>query len=171
MRILPLPSRVLQTALLAVVSVAAFGTTSPPDTLRAARVMVPQVVDTIRVASTPLEATSLSFAQALSEVAGEQLTLIFAGSGIRLHLDEVGHAGLSGRQAVASIREFLRGFEEGTAVVTRAAPVEGSSTRGFAEVLWSAKVTGTSNQVRRTLFLGLSRSNGEWRVDEVRFLR
>jgi hypothetical protein len=127
--------------------------------------------DTIRVPSGPLEAAAFSFAQALSELSGEQMTVVFAPHGIRLHLDDDGYAGLSARQAVASIRDFLREFDGGKTVVTRAAPVEWSSNRGFAEVLWVGRVSSTSHQVQRTLFLGLLRDGAEWRVDEVRFLR
>lgn len=127
--------------------------------------------DTIRVPTGPLEAASFAFARALSDVSGDELTLIFAEDGIRLHLDTTGRAGLSSRQAVASIREFLRGYDPGEAVVTSAATIEGSPNRGFAEVVWAARVARTSHEVRRTLFIGLHRDGEVWRVDEVRFLR
>jgi hypothetical protein len=127
--------------------------------------------DTIRVPSGPLEVASLAFAHALSDRSGEEMARVFAADGIRLHLDASGHAGLSSRQAVATIREFLRGYDSGKAVVTRAAPVEGSPNRGFAEVVWVATVARTSHEVRRTLFVGLRRDGEVWRVDEVRFLR
>jgi len=127
--------------------------------------------DTIRVPVGPLETAAFSFAKALSAVSAEQMTLLFAAQGIRLQLDDEGYAGLSARQAVASIRDFLRGFDGGEAVVVRAAQVEGSANRGFAEILWVARVSGTSHEVRRTLFLGLLRDGAEWQVDEVRFLR
>lgn len=129
------------------------------------------VPDTIRVPATPLESASISFARSLSEVSGDRLADSFAGEGIRLHLDGDGYAGLSARQAVASIREFLHGFDPGETVVTKVAPIDGSSDRGFAEAHWSARMSGTSQEIRRTLFLGLRREEGEWKIDEVRFLR
>jgi len=131
----------------------------------------PLAGDTIHAAGNALEEISLAFAGALASGSGERLATVFASGGIRLHLGDQGHVGLSSRQAVAAIREFLRGYEGGRAVVTRAAPIEGSPDRGFAEVLWSGRVSGTSQGVRRTLFVGLIRDAGQWRVDEVRFLR
>jgi len=131
----------------------------------------PLVGDTIHAAGNALEEVALEFAGALASGSGDRLASVFASGGIRLHLGDQGHVGLSSRQAVASIREFLRGYEGGQAVVTRAARIEGSPDRGFAEVLWSGRVSGTSQGVRRTLFVGLMRDAGQWRVDEVRFLR
>jgi len=127
--------------------------------------------DTIRVAGTPLEAASLAFALALTDPSGDALQAVMAPTGIRLHLGETGHAGLSARQAAASLREFLRGYDGGTAIVSRAAPVEGSPVGGYAEVLWSGRVAGTSQGIQRTLFVGFLRESGEWWVDEVRLLR
>jgi hypothetical protein len=98
------------------------------------------------------------------------MSAVFATRGIRLQMDRVGHAGLSSRQAVASLRDYLRGYDGGRTVVARTAPVEGSSDRGFAEILWSARVAGTSQIVQRTLFVGLVREPAGWRVEEVRIL-
>jgi len=131
----------------------------------------PLAGDTIHAAGNALEEVSLAFARALASGSGDRMANVLASTGIRLHLGDQGHVGLSARQAVATIREFLREYEEGQAVVTRAAPIEGSPDRGFAEVLWSGRVAGTSQGVRRTLFVGLIRDAGQWRVDEVRFLR
>jgi hypothetical protein len=55
--------------------------------------------------------------------------------------------------------------------VTRAAPIAGSPDRGFAEIVWSGRVVGTSQELRRTAFVGLMRDSGGWRVDEFRLLR
>ncbi|MEX0856076.1 MAG: hypothetical protein WD056_00775 [Gemmatimonadota bacterium] len=127
--------------------------------------------DTILVASTPLEAATMEFARGFSDPSGDRLGAILAIGGIRLHIEDTGHAGLSSRQAVAAIREFLRGYDGGGVVVLRAALVEGSPSRGFAELRWSARMAGTSQEIRRTLFLGLYQESGDWRVDEVRLLR
>jgi len=127
--------------------------------------------DTLRVASSPLEAAALGFVDAFAGASGERMSVLLSGGGIRLQLDATGHTGLSSRQAVAALREFVRGYEGTEVHVTRAAPVEGTSDRGFAEVLWSARMSGTSQEVRRTFFLGLTRGSGEWRVDEIRVLR
>ena len=141
-----------------------------PDSLSGAS-NDPLAGDTIHAAESALQEVSLAFAGALASGSGDRMADVLASRGIRLHLGDQGHVGLSARQAVATIREFLREYEQGQAVVTRAAPIEGSPDRGFAEVLWSGRVAGTSHSVRRTLFVGLIRDAGQWRVDEVRFLR
>jgi hypothetical protein len=127
--------------------------------------------DTIRVPASPLEAASLEFAVALADPSGDALAAILAPTGIRLHLGSTGHTGLSARQAAASIRDFLRGFEGGSAIVSRAAPVAGSQVGGYAEVLWTGRIAGTSQDIQRTLFVGFLRDAGAWRVDEVRLIR
>ncbi len=127
--------------------------------------------DTIEVATNELEAVSLGFARAVADGAFGELSGLFVPTGIRLQLDGPAHAGISPRQAVASLREFLRGFEQDRTLLSRASNVDGSPDRGFAEVLWSGRAAGTSDQVRRTLFLGLVRNGGDWRVDEIRLIR
>ena len=127
--------------------------------------------DTIRVASNPLEVASLGFARAVARASGGDLQRFLVADGIRLQLDGLAHNGISSRQAVASLREFLRNFDDGQTFLSRAEPVDGSPDRGFAEVLWSGRAAGTSDQIRRILFLGLFREQGNWRVDEVRLLR
>lgn len=128
-------------------------------------------IDTIRTPSGPLEVATFAFVKALVDLSGAEMSEAFAPEGVRLQVDGEDYAGLSSRQAVASIREFLRGYERSLAAVVRAAPVEGSPTRGSAEILWSGWASGTSHHVRRTVFVGLRRDGEVWRVDEVRFLR
>jgi len=133
---------------------------------------VPHYPDTIVEASNPLEETALHFAQAWAAGGGNQTGSLLAPDGIRLQLGGGSHSGLSVRQATASFREFLRDFEEGEAVLLRASHVAGSVDRGSAVIGWSARVSGTSQRVERTLFLGLAREEGDsWRIDEVRLLR
>ena len=127
--------------------------------------------DTIQVAANPLEAASLGFASAVARGAEADLSRFLVAEGIRLQLDGPTHAGISSRQAVASLRELLRDFDGGQTRVSRVTRVDGSPDRGFAEVLWTARAAGTSDDVHLTLFLGLLRDREDWRVDEVRLLR
>ena len=127
--------------------------------------------DTIQAAAGSLEAAAVGFARAFGSGSADRMAAVLASGGIRLHLDGPGHAGLSSRQAVATLRDFLRNYDTSEAIVTRAAPVEGSPDRGFAEIRWGARIPGTSQTVYQSLFLGLNRQSGDWRVDEVRLLR
>ena len=127
--------------------------------------------DTIEVPSTPLEVTAVGFARAFASASADELSRLMAPAGIRLQIEGSGRGGLSPRQAVASILEFIRRYEGGRAVVNRAEPLSGSPDRGFAEVLWSARAAGTSDQLGLAIFLGLARDGEEWRVDEIRLLQ
>jgi hypothetical protein len=127
--------------------------------------------DTIEIPSTPLESAAVGFAQAFALGSEDALGKLLWSEGIRLQLAGSGRAGLSARQAVASLMEFLRPYDRNRTLVSRAAPLEGSPDRGFAEVLWTARAVGTSDEVTSTLFLGLRRDEGDWKIDEVRILR
>lgn len=132
---------------------------------------VPAFPDTIVEPRNDLEAAALRFARDWAAGGGGASGAVLAPRGIRLQLEGGAHTGLSARQATASFRDFLRDYEEGNAVLIRASKVSGSPDRGSAVIEWSARVSGTSQRVDRTLFLGLVRQNDTWRVDEIRLLR
>jgi hypothetical protein len=127
--------------------------------------------DTIEMPSTPLEAAAVGFAHAFATGSEEALGKLLSTGDIHLQIGGSGRAGLSSRQAVASLMEFLRPYDRSRTLVSRAAPLDGSPDRGFAEVVWTAHSVGTSDEVTQTLFLGLREDQGEWRIDEVRILR
>ena len=126
--------------------------------------------DTIEIATNELEEASLGFARALSSGADGDVEWLLAPAGIRLQLGGPVRSGVSPRQAAASLRGFIRGFDDEQAVLRRTSPVDGSPDRGYAEVLWSGRASGTSDEIRRTFFLGLSRNAGGWQIDELRVL-
>ena len=94
----------------------------------------------------------------------------FAPEGVSLKLDGPVRASVAPRQASAALREFFRSHEGGGIRLVRAAPLVGTPDRGFAEILWAAPVSGTSQSVQRSLFLGLFFDGELWRVDELRLL-
>ncbi len=94
----------------------------------------------------------------------------FARGGLSLKLDGPVRASVAPRQASAALRDFFRSYEGGEIQVVRAAPLAGTPDRGFAEIRWSAPVSGTSQSVQRSLFLGLFFDGESWRVDELRLL-
>jgi hypothetical protein len=123
------------------------------------------------LAQDSIEGAARAFAGAWASGSVERITPLLSGSGIRLQLDGGPHGPLSPRQASVALRDFLRGYQGGGAVVTRAAPVDGSRDRGFAEIRWISRVAGTSQELRRDVFLGMKFEDDRWRVDEVRLLR
>ncbi len=110
------------------------------------------------------------FARLWAAGQAEGLGPLLARDGIRLQLDGPARSATPPRQAVAAVRDFLRGFEERTAQATRAAVAGGTEDRGFVELAWSARRTGTSQWVEYTLFLSMTRMDERWRVEEIRLL-
>ncbi len=118
-----------------------------------------------------IESAAQSFAGAWGSGSVDRLSSLLSPSGIRLQLDGASHGSLSARQASAVLRDFLGGYEGGVATVSRAAPVDGSRDRGFAEIRWTSRLAGTSQELNRNLFVGMKFEEDGWRVDELRLLR
>jgi len=89
---------------------------------------------------------------------------------VSLYLEGSQPGGLPPRQAAVVLRDYLRAYEGSRVELGRVALVAGSDERGFAEFHWSAHRVGTSQQLRRTLFLGFTYDSGQWLVEEVRVL-
>jgi hypothetical protein len=89
---------------------------------------------------------------------------------VRLHLDGGVSATLPTRQASAALRDYLRRYQAGQVEVARVSLVEGAGERGFIELRWTAQRAGTSQPLRRTVFLGLRHDGRSWGVDEVRVM-
>lgn len=148
------------------------GAASGPGPLPASGAGAGEALDTIRVPDNPLEEAALRFARAWAAGSADAIAGVLVERGVRLQLGGPSHAGLSARQAAAAVREYLRDYEEVDAALLRASRVSGSPDRGSAVIQWTGRVSGTSQRVGRTLFLGLVREGGErWRVDEIRLVR
>jgi hypothetical protein len=117
-----------------------------------------------------LEQAARRFAQAWAHGDVDQVVQLLSSRGIRLRLEGMDRNALAPRQAIAALRDFLRGHEPGAVSLVRAAPVAGTPGRGFAELRWRTRVAGTSHEVVRSLFLGMVLEGGDWRVDELRLL-
>lgn len=89
---------------------------------------------------------------------------------VSLHLEGRFSANIPTRQAVAVLRDYLRAYDSGEVELARVALVEGSTDRGFTEFHWVARRAGTSQTLRRTVFLGLQQDSGTWVITEVRVL-
>lgn len=143
---------------------------SPSVRVAVTRTATIAAADTIDVPSTPLEVAAVGFAEAFASASEEALAELLSPGGIHLQINGSSRAGLSSRQAVASLMEFLRLYDGSQTLVSRAAPLDGSPERAFAEVFWTARAAGTSDKVALTLFLGLREDEDGWKIDEVRVL-
>ncbi len=92
-------------------------------------------------------------------------------SGLRVQLDGEGHTGVSPRQARASLASFLDRHEVGEVRVRRTEVLGGVPAKGFAELDWVVQPRGARESVAYVIFLGLERSDDQWRIDEIRIVR
>ncbi len=104
--------------------------------------------------------------------AGDAGTLesLFAPGGVRFRDRSGGHGVLDARKAGAAVRELLDRHGPGRVSVRGASPAGGSPPRGFVELSWLTGGRGTSERISYTLFVGMVRHAGGWRIDEIRLL-
>ena len=90
--------------------------------------------------------------------------------GIGFHTAREGQASLDPRKALAALDDlFDRRSSVGCSVV-RVTLASGASDRGSAELAWDSLAPGTSEVIRRTVFVGFSWSDEGWRIYEIRVL-
>lgn len=90
--------------------------------------------------------------------------------GVRFHAGPGGRETLDTRKATAALEDLLERRRTASARVVRVSAMEGSPQRGSAEIVWEAVAPGTSEVLRYTLFVGMVREDGRWRVYEIRVL-
>jgi hypothetical protein len=94
-----------------------------------------------------------------------------ARSGVAVEIDGDRHGPLNTRQVSAVLRRL---FEERETLQVRpgmAKIVEGSPERAFGEVVWTARLRGTTEPQRSTVFLAFTLENARWRITEIRVLK
>jgi hypothetical protein len=117
-----------------------------------------------------LREAATRFAQAWAEGESGELEGMMEPGGIRLRLRGEDHFSISPRQARISLRSFMDQYEGGRAEVARVSAAVESAHRGFSEIRWVCRVSGTSEPVIFTLFVAFTRTGTEWRISEVRIL-
>ena len=94
---------------------------------------------------------------------------LFSRDGVALHLLEENHPAAGVRQARAALAEL---FEKGgSARVSRVESLGGNPPRGFAELSWEVRATGSDQGLAYTVFVGFVREGDAWRIGEIRVLR
>jgi hypothetical protein len=99
----------------------------------------------------------------------EGIADLLSRSGVALHLLDESHPAAGVRQARAALSELLE--KGGNVRVTRVEDLGGSPQRGFAELAWEVRATGSEQGVRYTVFVGFVREDDAWRIGEIRVLR
>lgn len=97
----------------------------------------------------------------------DMVTLVAGGARTLIQLPGADPSGPVGRdQAVALLRDYVRGTEEVETVVRTAREV--GPGRGFVELIRRYRVVGTQQVRSQSLLLGYVRGNGSWVLAEVR---
>lgn len=90
--------------------------------------------------------------------------------GIGFYTPTEGQAALDPRKAVAALEDLLNRNSSVSCTVVRVTLASGASDRGSAELAWEAMAPGTSEVIRRTVFVGFTWEENRWRIYEIRIL-
>jgi hypothetical protein len=118
-----------------------------------------------------LASTAGRLAQAWALTNDRTVTAHLAVERISLNLEGEVAVALSQRHATAAVRDYLRGFERGEVTVVRVELAGDASSRGFAQLRWTARRVGTGQPLTYTVFLGVRESPTGWSIDEIRVMR
>lgn len=93
--------------------------------------------------------------------------------GVALHLFEETQPAAGARQARAALSDLFDRAERaaGSARVTRVQDLGGTPEKGFAELGWDVRASGSEPGMKYTVFVGFVREDGGWRIAEIRVLR
>jgi len=134
-------------------------------------VAFPLAVPGAHASQSEIEARVRQFALSWGEPGSpEVLARHLSVAGVRLGLDGVPRAPVPARQASIALRDYRRGFESAEVEIVRAAPVAGTPGRGFAELRWTLRTSGSGPVLTRSAYVGLVLEDGVWRIDEIRIL-
>jgi hypothetical protein len=142
--------------------------------MRAATVAWALALMGVLVGHSPARAQALG--SVASSVAGswgrrdaDGIAQLLSPAGVALHLFEESHPAAGVRQARAALAELLE--RGGSARVARVEDLGGSPQRGFAELTWSVRASGSDQGLEHTVFVGFVREGDAWRIGEIRVLR
>lgn len=92
-------------------------------------------------------------------------------AGVSVEIDGDRHGPLSAHQVSAVLRQLFDERETVRSEAGMAKVAEGSPTEAFGEVMWTARMRGTTQDQRSTVFLAFVLENDRWRITEIRVRR
>jgi len=92
-------------------------------------------------------------------------------SGVSVEIDGSRHGPLNPRQVSAWLRDLFAERETVRAEPGMAKVSEGSPGQAFGEVMWTARMRGTTQDQRSTVMLAFVLENDRWRITEIRVRR
>ena len=119
-------------------------------------------------AQAELGAAAASFARAWRSNEVDAIVATLAPDGVRLQLVGERPAGVPARQARAALSEFLGTRATSGLEGPRLQELGGTPERGAAEFRWQTVVRGTSEPTTHTIFVGFTRGDAGWRINEIR---
>jgi hypothetical protein len=119
-------------------------------------------------AQADLDSAASAFARAWRSNDADAIVAALAPDGVRLQLVGERASGVPARQARAALSEFLGSRATGSLDGPRLQELGGTPERGAAEFRWQTVVKGTSEPMMHTIFVGFTRGDAGWRIDEIR---
>lgn len=117
----------------------------------------------------PIRTAAESFAEAWgsADLAGLRIRMQ---NPARLTIGTATRTGLRPEQAVAAIRDLLRGHADSLPTIRRAETMDSSEGAGFAELLWQTRDRASGTPVRRTILITFTRVDATLLVSDLRIL-
>jgi len=117
-----------------------------------------------------LEEEAIRFARAWVDRDYSALESMMVPQGLRLHVQGELFPSVDLRRAAVALRGLLGRYEGGEAELVRVSRSTGQEGRGFADLRWRTRVTGTGEDAIFTLFIAFELQERGWMVNEIRVL-
>lgn len=111
------------------------------------------------------------FARLLEQQTTGAARNLLSAEGVRLRLGESSYEGSAPRRALAALERSLGEHRDVRVSVRSVSVVDGTPSRAFGELAWEGIAAATGESLRFTIFVGLSRIDGSWLIDEIRTIR
>lgn len=118
----------------------------------------------------PLEAVVERVTEQWVNAGPESLLDLLHPEGVRLVVPGEEGGTLSPRRVVAGLESHRTGLDSRGARIKTVQNVGGVPAQGFAEIIWSAAPSGTSEVLEEVLFLGFVRQDDAWWIREIRIM-
>lgn len=117
-----------------------------------------------------LEEEAMRFARAWVDRDYPAMESMMVSHGLRLHVQGELFPSVDPRRAAVALRGLLGRYEGGEAELVRVSRSAGQEGRGFADLRWRTRVTGTGEDAIFTLFIAFELQERGWLVNEIRVL-
>ncbi len=96
---------------------------------------------------------------------------LFSADGVRLNLESEGYGGVATRRVLAALESYWGDWVSTSVEVRRVSQMAEEPDRAYGELAWHGSSEVTGEAFEATIFLGLTRTDAGWRIDELRTIR